>query len=75
MRLKYSAHQENLFYYLKKCFKFKQHVLIQFFFSFDFDSMLEDLNSAEENTVVILHAAAHNPTGKIIKKHFRKSLA
>jgi aspartate/tyrosine/aromatic aminotransferase len=34
--------------------------------------MLEDLNSAEENTVVILHAAAHNPTGKIITAHSRK---
>ena len=36
--------------------------------SFDFESMLEDLKSAEENTVVILHAAAHNPTGDLQKQ-------
>lgn len=29
----------------------------------DFDGMLEDLRKAPENSVVILHMAAHNPTG------------
>lgn len=29
----------------------------------DFDGMLEDLNSAPEGAVIILHACAHNPTG------------
>jgi aspartate/tyrosine/aromatic aminotransferase len=31
--------------------------------SFDFEAMMEDLRSSPQNTVVILHAAAHNPTG------------
>ncbi|XP_038208942.1 aspartate aminotransferase, cytoplasmic-like isoform X2 [Zerene cesonia] len=29
----------------------------------DFDGMIEDLQSAPENSVIILHACAHNPTG------------
>uniref|UniRef100_A0A4D5R9V9 Aspartate aminotransferase n=1 Tax=Scolopendra viridis TaxID=118503 RepID=A0A4D5R9V9_SCOVI len=29
----------------------------------DFDGMIEDLKNAPENSVVILHACAHNPTG------------
>ncbi|CAG4920787.1 unnamed protein product [Colias eurytheme] len=29
----------------------------------DFDGMIEDLQKAPENSVVILHACAHNPTG------------
>ncbi|CAH1404638.1 unnamed protein product [Nezara viridula] len=29
----------------------------------DFDGMLEDLNNAPENSVIILHGCAHNPTG------------
>ncbi|XP_072935606.1 aspartate aminotransferase, cytoplasmic [Epargyreus clarus] len=29
----------------------------------DFDGLIEDLSSAPENSVVILHACAHNPTG------------
>lgn len=29
----------------------------------DFDGMIEDLQNAPENSVVILHACAHNPTG------------
>ncbi|KAF7995803.1 hypothetical protein HCN44_006910 [Aphidius gifuensis] len=29
----------------------------------DFDGMIEDLSNASENSVVILHACAHNPTG------------
>lgn len=29
----------------------------------DFDGLLEDLGNAPENSVVILHACAHNPTG------------
>ncbi|KAI5635824.1 aminotransferase class I and II domain-containing protein [Phthorimaea operculella] len=29
----------------------------------DFDGFIEDLKSAEENSVVLLHACAHNPTG------------
>ncbi|XP_048249252.1 aspartate aminotransferase, cytoplasmic-like isoform X1 [Haliotis rufescens] len=29
----------------------------------DFEGMLEDLNGAPENSAVILHAVAHNPTG------------
>lgn len=29
----------------------------------DFDGMIEDLNAAPENAVIILHACAHNPTG------------
>ncbi|XP_063546714.1 aspartate aminotransferase, cytoplasmic isoform X1 [Cydia strobilella] len=29
----------------------------------DFDGMLEDLRAAPENSVVLLHACAHNPTG------------
>ena len=29
----------------------------------DFDGMCEDLKNAPENSVIILHACAHNPTG------------
>lgn len=29
----------------------------------DLDGFLEDLNNAPENSVIILHACAHNPTG------------
>ncbi|CAH2267830.1 jg5766 [Pararge aegeria aegeria] len=29
----------------------------------DFDGLIEDLSKAPENSVVILHACAHNPTG------------
>lgn len=29
----------------------------------DFDGMMEDLRNAPENSVIILHACAHNPTG------------
>lgn len=29
----------------------------------DFDGFIEDLRSADENSVVLLHACAHNPTG------------
>ena len=29
----------------------------------DFDGMMEDLEAAPENAVIILHACAHNPTG------------
>ena len=29
----------------------------------DFEGMLEDLNQAPENAVILLHACAHNPTG------------
>lgn len=29
----------------------------------DFDGMIEDLKNAPENSVIILHACAHNPTG------------
>ena len=36
-------------------------------FSFDFEAMMEDLRSSAEDTVVILHAAAHNPTGAVKK--------
>ena len=32
--------------------------------SLDFDGMIEDLSNAPEDSVVILHAVAHNPTGK-----------
>ena len=31
--------------------------------SLDIDGMLEDLNAAPEDSVVILHVCAHNPTG------------
>merc|ERR1712080_525467 len=31
--------------------------------AFNFDGMLADLDTAPENSVVILHACAHNPTG------------
>merc|ERR1712080_450997 len=31
--------------------------------AFNFDGMLADLDAAPENSVVILHACAHNPTG------------
>lgn len=31
--------------------------------SIDFDGMIEDLKAAPENSVIILHACAHNPTG------------
>ncbi|KAK9501834.1 hypothetical protein O3M35_012489 [Rhynocoris fuscipes] len=31
--------------------------------SLDLEGLLEDLEEAEENTVVVLHACAHNPTG------------
>ncbi|XP_077992943.1 aspartate aminotransferase, cytoplasmic-like [Glandiceps talaboti] len=31
--------------------------------SLDIDGMCEDLNNAEENSVIILHSCAHNPTG------------
>lgn len=30
---------------------------------FNFDGMMEDLTNAPENSVIILHACAHNPTG------------
>lgn len=29
----------------------------------NFDGLLEDLNNAPENAVIVLHACAHNPTG------------
>lgn len=29
----------------------------------DFDGLIEDLENAPENSVIILHACAHNPTG------------
>jgi aspartate aminotransferase, cytoplasmic len=29
----------------------------------DFEGMIEDLTNAPENSVIILHACAHNPTG------------
>lgn len=29
----------------------------------DFDGLIEDLEKAPENSVIILHACAHNPTG------------
>lgn len=29
----------------------------------DFEGMLEDLNNAPENAVIVLQACAHNPTG------------
>lgn len=29
----------------------------------DFEGMCEDLQNAPENSVIILHACAHNPTG------------
>lgn len=29
----------------------------------DFDGMMEDLRNAPPNSVIILHACAHNPTG------------
>jgi aspartate/tyrosine/aromatic aminotransferase len=29
----------------------------------DFNGMLEDLSKAPENSVIVLHMAAHNPTG------------
>lgn len=31
--------------------------------SIDFDGLIEDLRSAPENSVILLHACAHNPTG------------
>jgi len=31
--------------------------------AFDFTGMMEDLEAAPENSVIILHAVAHNPTG------------
>ncbi|CAH0600209.1 unnamed protein product [Chrysodeixis includens] len=31
--------------------------------SIDFDGLIEDLRAAPENSVVLLHACAHNPTG------------
>lgn len=31
--------------------------------SLDIDGLLSDLKNAEENSVVVLHACAHNPTG------------
>jgi aspartate aminotransferase len=31
---------------------------------FDFDGMIEDLNKAEDEQIVVLHACAHNPTGQ-----------
>jgi len=31
--------------------------------SLDFDSMLEDIKSAPEGSIIMLHACAHNPTG------------
>ncbi len=31
--------------------------------SLDLKGMLEDLESAPENSVIVLHACAHNPTG------------
>ncbi|XP_063835828.1 aspartate aminotransferase, cytoplasmic [Ostrinia nubilalis] len=31
--------------------------------SLDFDGLIEDLKNAPENSVIILHACAHNPTG------------
>ena len=33
--------------------------------SLDFDGMIEDLSNAPEDSVIVLHAVAHNPTGKI----------
>ena len=29
----------------------------------DFDGLMEDLRNAPENSVILLHACAHNPTG------------
>lgn len=29
----------------------------------DFDGLIEDLSAAPENSVILLHACAHNPTG------------
>lgn len=29
----------------------------------DFDGLIEDLRNAPENSVILLHACAHNPTG------------
>lgn len=29
----------------------------------DFDGLIQDLKAAPENSVIILHACAHNPTG------------
>jgi len=29
----------------------------------DFEGMIEDLTNAPENSVIILHTCAHNPTG------------
>ena len=34
--------------------------------AFNFSGMMEDLEEAPENSVVILHAVAHNPTGEFI---------
>ena len=31
--------------------------------SIDFEAMCKDISSAPENSVIILHACAHNPTG------------
>ncbi|XP_050684702.1 aspartate aminotransferase, cytoplasmic [Leptidea sinapis] len=31
--------------------------------AFDFEGMVEDLSGAPENSVILLHACAHNPTG------------
>jgi len=31
--------------------------------SLDYDGMMEDINNAPENSIILLHACAHNPTG------------
>lgn len=43
--------------------------------SVDFEGMLEDLDSAPEKSVIILHAIAHNPTGMDLDENQWKSVA
>lgn len=43
--------------------------------SIDFEGMCEDLRRAPENSVIILHACAHNPTGCDPTKEQWKELA
>lgn len=41
----------------------------------DFEGLMEDLKSAPEGAVILLHAAAHNPTGIDLNKNQWKQIA
>lgn len=44
----------------------------EFFFLFiksiNFNGLIADLDDAEKNSIILLHACAHNPTGKLLRK-------